>query len=377
MLTFVSQGLREAWSILSERDDKPAQVALALCVIILGSLAAGVAAFAWGLAVRSGDWSDRIAGGFVALLSCVGAFSVGGMLGLLFGSPTVGSSRTQGSPKADVEPPSPSTAAPPGLGVRPNTSLERIADWLTTMIVGLGLVHLGSLRGHADAMSVWLTRAITANNGSNGTPGMMIALGFAFAGFMLIYLWSLRFLPSELRNSYEALKARAESAEAQAEYFKAKAMLVVPPAKLAQLQATLTAAHVDAALTSEVVARYRISTRADSEPMQDFGPEEDRGYRLNARVADLGNRKYEVTVELTSPIDGAADKVFWLLHNSFTPEVMSDCPITAGTPTTYTTVVDEAFWVGAIVPVPNQPSVHLAISLAAVPGVPAAFIGKT
>ncbi len=370
MTTGVAGALQKAWLILTQRDDKPSQVALAICVIVISGTLGCAAAFLYGVTSRSGGWSSRLMGGFVAILACVGSFSVGGMLGLLFGSPTLGS----GQAKAD------SDSGNVQLGVRPNTSLERVADWLTTMIVGLGLVNLGAIKTEATSMSVWLTEAISGRTSSNGTPGITIALGFSFAGFLLLYLWCMRFLPSELRDSYDALKARAEDAEEKARRllleFKERASFVVPKENLGQVRQRLIDAQVEDQVANDVVTRYTLSTRADSEPMLDFGPSKSGGYELGATVSEAGAGKYDVTVQLTVPAGTTAQKVFWLLHNSFSPDVMSECPVKGDAGAQYSTMVDEAFWVGAIVPLSGGQSVRLAISLAAAPNAPPGFVGN-
>lgn len=367
MANSIWQTVGSAWSILSQRDDKPTQVALAICVIVVGGVVGCAGAFLYGLSSRTGGVSDRLMGGFVAILACAGAFSVGGMLGLLFGSPTMGSGQTRGQSGGER-----STQ----IGVRPNTSLERVADWLTTMIVGLGLVNLGAIKLEATTMSVWLTQAITGSVSPNGTPGITLAIGFSFAGFLLVYLWSMRFLPSELRDSYDALRERAENAEAQARSllskFKENARFVVPEEKLEQIGSRLKGAGVSTDLAMDVVSRYRHAKRADDEPMEQFGPSESRGFKLSAEVNDVGAGKFDVRMTLRAPNGVAVNEVFWLLHNSYAPDVVSDCPVRNGT-AIYSTKIDEPFWVGAIVPVGDGEPVRLGLSLADAENAPQSF----
>jgi hypothetical protein len=246
------------------------------------------------------------------------------------------------------------------------------------MIVGLGLVNLGAIKTEATSLAVWFTQAITASRTSNGTAGITIVLGFSFVGFLLVYLWSMRFLPSELRDSYDELKARAESAEEKnrrliAE-FKEKADFTVPHSKLEQVRAKLLENNVQSDLCAEVVGRYTTARRADSEPMEEFGPQEAEGFRLSATVTEAGAGKHNLVVRLDFPTDTIATKVFWLLHNSFTPDVMSECPIKTGENTIYRTTVDEAFWIGAIIPISGKPSVRLALSLRDIPDAPREFV---
>src|SRR6266508_6277591 len=76
--------------------------------------------YAWG------DW-DILA---VAALVAGGAFVAGGLLGFLFGIP-----RSLAGPEGSVD------GAAAGGAYRPNTNLEQISDWLTKILVGVGLVQ--------------------------------------------------------------------------------------------------------------------------------------------------------------------------------------------------------------------------------------------
>jgi hypothetical protein len=75
----------------------------------------------------------------VGILSGGAALMVGALLGFLFGVPRT----LQGERPPDV-------LEEPGEGGRPaeyrvNTNLEQISDWLTKILVGVGLVQLGSI----------------------------------------------------------------------------------------------------------------------------------------------------------------------------------------------------------------------------------------
>jgi len=309
-------------------------------------------------------------GGFVALLSCAGSFSVGAMLGLLFGSPTMGNGQSRTHSETD-----PSSQS----GVRPNTSLERIADWLTTMIVGLGLVNLSAIKSEATTMSIWLTQAITESNSPNGTPGITIAAGFSFLGFLLLYLWSMRFLPSELRDSYDALRERAENAEAQAQriltQFKENADFSIPKEKIDQISTKLIEAGITNDCAAEISHRYRLAKKADDEPMEEFGPTEKDGHKLSAEIKDAGAGKFDAEIKLTTSELCTTKDIFWLLHNSFSPDVMSECKIADHT-AKYSTKIDEPFWIGAVIPTGDGGQIKLGLSLAEVADAPQAFKEK-
>lgn len=366
----IKSTVHAAWLILSQREDKPTQVALAICIIVVAGFVGCFCAFWYGFSSREGGVFHMFMGGFVALLSCAGSFSIGGILGLLFGSPTMGNGQSRGNAENGHHSQS---------GVRPNTSLERIADWLTTMIVGLGLVNLGSIKSEATTMSIWLTQSITGSSSLNGTPGITIAVGFGFLGFLLLYLWSMRFLPSELRDSYDALRIRVENAEAKAKrlltQFKDNVVFSVPIEKIEKITQKLKDAGVTDDCVADIASRYRYAKKADDEPMDGFGPSELNGCKISAEVADAGSGKFDARIKISVPDDSDVTRVFWLLHNSFSPDVISECEIKEGS-AIYTTIIDEPFWVGAVMPKNEGGQIKLGLSLADVEDAPLEFRGK-
>lgn len=363
--------LRFGWRILAPNNNN-SQVALAIVVIAFSSLIGLLCAFMYGLASRStGGWNS-LTGGFVAVLACVGAFSAGGMLGLLFGSPNWGGAGVQVKE---------GNGEKPQQGIRPNTSLERIADWLTTMIVGLSLVNLRAIEERSNVLGVWLTQAISGSTSAgNGTPGIVIAISFAFFGFLLVYLWAMRFLPAELRSSYSDLSAQMQDIKSSINdievKFRKEPLYKVPADTLTRTETRLMAEGVDEATIKEVTRRYSAAQAIDDEPMKDFGPTDAQGYRVLVKVSNVGGRQCQIETRVKVPDGSTATKVFWLFHNTFTPGLIDECPIKDGY-ATYTTMADESFWLGVIVPLAGADSVRLAMNLAEADGAPEAFKAKS
>jgi hypothetical protein len=101
------------------------------------------------------------------LFSCASA-AAGGLLGFLFGVPRNRSVETlQEGPPA---------------GVRPNTNLEQVSDWLTKILIGATLVQLGSIP--SAAAKLFSSMAPSLGGQPNGT---------AFAGAIVIFftIWGL------------------------------------------------------------------------------------------------------------------------------------------------------------------------------------------
>ena len=119
-----------------------------------------------------------------AVLIAGSSWFAGGFVGFLFGIPRT----VQGS------------AAPERvtryLG---NTNLEQVSDWLTKIIVGVGLVQIGhivpALSKLAETMKVPL-----GGLPSCGAFGLGLVITYALLGFFYFYFWSRELLPIELGN---------------------------------------------------------------------------------------------------------------------------------------------------------------------------------
>ena len=108
--------------------------------------------------------------------------------------------------------------------------------------------------------------------------------------------------------------------------------------------------------------------------MKDFGPTSNSGYSLSAEVKKTGPAFFSLRVQLTSPAAGG--KVYWLFHNSFQPTIEYECPI-AATGASYETTVNEAFWIGAVIPVAGGSAVRLSMWLGDATGSTPDFLPKT
>lgn len=135
------------------------------------------------------------------LLWCVACLAVGATVGFLFGIPRSGS-QLQRQESAD-DPPKRVTAPKNAAGnARPNTNLEEVSDWLTKIIVGLGLVNLKSIGLHIDAISRNAAASLkdipTASDVSTATA---FVVGFTVMGFLLGYLYTRLFLQGAFMRS--------------------------------------------------------------------------------------------------------------------------------------------------------------------------------
>jgi hypothetical protein len=123
------------------------------------------------------------------------AIMAGGLLGFLFGIPrTIVNATTSGQ----------------GGGYEGITNLEQISDWLTKILVGVGLVQIAraptALAHLADAMAPGF-----GGVSSSGGFGLALAIFFSATGFLYLYLWSRIDFLLELR-SLNAIRATVRAA---------------------------------------------------------------------------------------------------------------------------------------------------------------------
>jgi hypothetical protein len=183
-----------------------------------------------GNAARSQTAASRITTSFLALSIAMAAVAIGAFVGFLFGLPrTLTSGEARGEARSDAalaasqdgpEANATLTASRlgpsgPAPGVAVNTNLEQISDWLTKIIVGVGLTKLESVPGALDRF------------GSNveqyfGYGGKVFGIGgglfFLIAGFFLSYVGtrvklSLVFVGSQRDNTRTADSGAKETAQ--------------------------------------------------------------------------------------------------------------------------------------------------------------------
>lgn len=141
---------------------------------------------------RSGSFTSVIG---VGILSA-GAFLLTGFLaGFVFGIP-----RTSREPRSNGGSQDAGGAARTGYAaVEPNSNLVEISDWLTKIIVGVGLVQLNKIPGEIQNLTVYIGNGLRdcdsqACKQSSEALALAIIIFFFCAGFLIGYLWSRLYL---------------------------------------------------------------------------------------------------------------------------------------------------------------------------------------
>ena len=120
---------------------------------------------------------------FGTALTVAGASSfVGGIVGFLFGIP-----RSAQSADRTID----------AARYHGNTNLEQVSDWLTKIILGVGLVQLDRLLPSLGRLAQGL-KVPLGGQPSSGTFGLALACAYTLLGFLFMYLWSRERLPRQL-----------------------------------------------------------------------------------------------------------------------------------------------------------------------------------
>ena len=133
-----------------------------------------------------------------AVMTAGAALMAGGLLGFLFGIPR--------SLQQEAE-------AAGRVGYRANTNLEQISDWLTKILVGVGLTQIPAIREESLRLVGYVAQGL-GNDAPAGAFALALMLYFITAGFLAVYLWTRLFLAPEFASAdVRSLAARVERVE--------------------------------------------------------------------------------------------------------------------------------------------------------------------
>lgn len=149
--------------------------------------------FAMLYSLRSGTRSEIVGRLVVAALTAGAATTTGGLLGFLFGIPRT----LQGDQGAEAQR-GDGSIEEGRLAYRPNTSLEQISDWLTKILVGVGLTQIGTLQTQFAALGEGLGRAFGGQPVDEAFVMALVAM-LVVAGFLFGFLWTRIYLPGAFR----------------------------------------------------------------------------------------------------------------------------------------------------------------------------------
>jgi hypothetical protein len=182
----------------SKRKEKDIGQALQRFAYAIAIGAALIAIYAVRLA-REGS-ADFFGVVSVGIMAGGASLMTGGLLGFLFGVPHTrdegAGESTDASDEIRRETRGPSTT------YRPNTSLEQIADWLTKILVGVGLVQIQVIPGKLVSLANYVARGMGGAQASE-TFALALLVYFTVCGFVFGFLWARLYLPRWFRDADE------------------------------------------------------------------------------------------------------------------------------------------------------------------------------
>lgn len=135
-------------------------------------------------AVGPRPWWSAACGG---LLACAAPFAFGALIGFLFGIPRTLQVESPAHPTPSATPGQTLTNGDSATSYRVNTNLEQISDWLTKILVGVGLTQFKEIPPR-----IWSIASKSASVYGSGPSAQGIAalvlVTFLIAGFFVGYL---------------------------------------------------------------------------------------------------------------------------------------------------------------------------------------------
>jgi hypothetical protein len=126
----------------------------------------------------------------VSLFVALSSVACGGLLGFLFGIPRAAAGDGNNPPPRYEWQLQPYTA---------NTNLEQISDWLTKIVVAIGLAQLAKIPGDYQSLATYVSAAFYPDVVSPSLAALMLAY-FGILGFLMTYLWTRLFLSGEFNK---------------------------------------------------------------------------------------------------------------------------------------------------------------------------------
>ncbi|ERN43200.1 tetratricopeptide TPR_1 repeat-containing protein [Rubidibacter lacunae KORDI 51-2] len=157
-----------------------------------------------------------------------GCLLLGGLVGFLFGVPRTIESNfniEKHNNREDIS--ENSTSKNNSDLIKANTNLEQISDWLTKILVGVGLTQIEPiLRFYKNSVLPGISPVFSGASGISADAvrsyTTAVIIYFSICGFFIGYLWSRVYLTNSLRrNAYQELQEQVDSAQEKLEKTRA------------------------------------------------------------------------------------------------------------------------------------------------------------
>ena len=240
-----------------------------------------------------------------SLMLAAAAVAVGGLFGFLFGVPRAAAGGDAAT--ADVR----------SRGYRANTNLEQISDWLTKILVGVGLTQLASLRSAGAALLRGVSPALGGGPDTQAFAGALLTscalLGF-LAGWLITRLQlapALSAADRALETLVAAEQERRAGNDERATELRDRAFRILEeadelPRRYESLRVNMSSSARRTAEMEAVVAAARRSgasgvwTADKVRQLFDTGEAGDRIYALGLMQGDAGLAEFEAVCSVVA-----------------------------------------------------------------------------
>jgi hypothetical protein len=150
-------------------------------------------------ALQTPNFSKFVSVFGIGLFIAGASMITGGLMGFLFGIPkTLQQDRPDRSTTDESS--KERSADKNNVSYQANTNLEQISDWLTKILVGVGLTQLTSLPGALRKFGEFVSPGL-GNKPESSILAIVILFFFSICGFLLCYLWTRLYFGNELRKA--------------------------------------------------------------------------------------------------------------------------------------------------------------------------------
>jgi hypothetical protein len=197
----------ERWKAFWERKRKRREAPGSIAGPIYAAMLLGIPSLlALGIYSLTRSSGEALA---IGLFTASAAFAVGALFGFLFGIPRSSGAAANADAGTGREASAGEAAAVPHFTT--NTNLEQISDWLTKILVGVGLVQIHQVSGAIEDLADGLAPGLGAQGFS---VAVALLVAFVITGFITGYLFTRLRLPGALELASvikRAVKERADT----------------------------------------------------------------------------------------------------------------------------------------------------------------------
>jgi hypothetical protein len=266
------------------------------------------------------------------------------------------------------------------MSIKYNDNLVQISDWLTKIIVGVGLTQLTKIPAKISVLGFYLKDSVGIGGLWERNAALAIVFYFLILGFLALYFWArtdyteiVKDVDDDLQKKLEEAVKEKEAAVLQKEETKDSVITGLQKNE-EQLLVTLVA---DGSITESdkaLITALPPITVLDDPQKGRFGKlAEKNGYKLTGTVTDSTWPGYwDVLLEVSRTDSTELADVLFLIHNTFNPAIKKITPenFVNGKATLSLSPVYGSFTVGVIT---DGGKTMLELDLAGLPGVSEKF----